>query len=177
MKKSKYFRLLFLTKNMLNFSFEIGFQLTIPILKKHNCPTLYNVQLAFDKDAPNKPSFENLLRGRTVVAHVYVERINMAQVEPTFEYLYDLYKLKDAIQDSFHTTGNFYEGRGENPIKGIKMGVRREVCINSICWFIFIFCCIIYNAIQLILAGRVLFLVSTSSTIVSVCKYTKNALN
>lgn len=148
-----------------------GFSLTVPILKKFKCPTLYNVQLAFDNNAPYKPTFENLVRGRKCVAHVFIERINMSKVEPSFEYLYDLYKLKDAIQDSFHTYGNFYEGRGESPIKGIKIGVRKEVCINSICWFIFILGCITFNVIKLIMAGRIVFLLSTSSAIISVCKY------
>lgn len=148
-----------------------GFALTVPILKKFNCPTLYNVQLAFKKDAPNKPTFANLLRGRKIVAHVFIERIDMNEVEPTFEYLYDLYKLKDEIQDSFHTFGNFYEGRGEKAIEGVKMDVRTNVCINSICWIFFIFCCIVYNVIQLILAGRILFLLSTSMAIISVCEY------
>lgn len=148
-----------------------GFALTVPILKKHKCPTVYNVQLAFKKDSPNKPTFENLLRGRKCVAHVFIERIDMDKVEPTFEYLYDLYKRKDTIQDSFHKYGNFYEGRGETPIEGIQMDVRREVCINSICWFVFIFCCIFYNVIQLILAGRIVFLLSSSTAIISVCEY------
>lgn len=147
-----------------------GFALTVPILKKLNCPTLYNVQLAFEKSAPNQATLGNLLKGRKLVAHIFLDRIDMTTVEPTFEYLYDLYKLKDSIQDSFHKHGNFYEGRGETPIKGIKMGVRTSVCINSICWFIFIFCCIIYNIIQLIMAGRIVFLLSSSTTIISVCE-------
>ncbi len=148
-----------------------GFALTVPILKKLNCPTLYNVQLAFEKNAPNEATFGNLLQGRKLIAHVFIDRIDMTKVEPTFEYLYDLYKLKDALQDSFHNYGNFYEGRGEKVVEGIKMGVRDAVCVNSICWFVFIFCCIIYNIIQLILAGRIIFLLSISTAFISVCEY------
>lgn len=148
-----------------------GFALTVPILKKYNCQTLYNVQLAFDRNAPYKPTLGNLLRGRKVVAHVFIDRIEMNKVEPTSEYLYNLYQLKDAIQESFHTYGNFYEGRGEKVVNGVKMSVRKAVCINSICWFLFIFCCIIFSVIQLIIAGRITYMLSTSTAIISVCEY------
>lgn len=148
-----------------------GFAITVPILKKFNCPTLYNVQLAFDNKAPNKATLGTLLRGQKIVAHVYIDRIPMDNVDPTFEYLYDLYKEKDAMMESFNKYGNFYEGRNEKVVKGIKMEPRQVVKINSIFWIAFIFCCIVYQAIQLVLAGRIMFLLGTSSAIISVCEY------
>lgn len=148
-----------------------GFAVTVPILKKHNCPTLYNVQLAFDKNAPHQATLGTLLRGQKIVAHVYIDRISMEKVEPTFEYLFDLYKEKDAMADSFHKFGNFFEGRKEEVLKGIKMEVRQTVKINSIFWIAFIFCCIMYQAIQLILAGQIMFLLGTSTAVISVCEY------
>lgn len=147
-----------------------GFAVTIPILKKHNCPMLYNVQLAFDKNAPNQATLGSLLRGQKIVAHVYIDRIPMEKVEPTFECLFNLYKEKDAMMESFNKFGNFFEGRKEKVHKGIKMEVRQPVKINSIFWIALIFFGIMYQAVQLILAGRIMFLLATSSSIISVCE-------
>jgi lysophosphatidic acid acyltransferase / lysophosphatidylinositol acyltransferase len=147
-----------------------GFALTVPILKKFNCPTLYNVQLAFDKDAKHQATLGTLLRGQKIVAHVYIDRIPMKNVEPTFEYLYELYKEKDEMMESFNKYKNFYEGRKQNVVKGIKMEPRLEVKINSVCWMLLILCYIGYNVIQLILAGHIVYLLGTSTIIISVCE-------
>lgn len=148
-----------------------GFNTCIPILKKYNCPVVYNVQLAFDKDSDTKPTLGNLLMGKKVTAHVYIERIPMNDVEPTFECLYDIYKSKDALQDSFYKYGNFYEGRGLTPVEGITMHPRIPVLINQIFWTIFELAFMAYCTIELILAGRFILLITITVSVTALRKY------
>lgn len=131
-----------------------GFATCVPLLKKYNCPVIYNVQLAFDKDAKVTPTLGNLLLGKKVTAHLYIERIPMAKAEPTFEFLYEVYRQKDALQDSFHKFGNFYEGRGEKAVEGIRMKPRLRVLVNTIIWIMFSILLMTYYTIKLLLAQR-----------------------
>jgi lysophosphatidic acid acyltransferase/lysophosphatidylinositol acyltransferase len=147
-----------------------GFSTCVPLLKKFNCPVVYNLQVAFDKNAPNEPTLGNLLLGKKVTAHLYVERIEMAKVEPTFEYLYDVYKKKDELQDSFHKFGNFYDGRGLKAVDGIRMKPRLCVLVNSLCWTVFELCLMTYYTTKLILAGRLILLLTISASVIALCK-------
>jgi lysophosphatidic acid acyltransferase/lysophosphatidylinositol acyltransferase len=131
-----------------------GFATCVPLLKKYDCPMIYNVQLAFDKDSPVSPTLGNLLLGKKVVAHLYIERIPMQKAEPTFEFLYDVYREKDRLQESFHQHGNFYEGRGLKPVEGVRMKPRLRVLINTVIWILFSVLLMTYYTIKLIVAGR-----------------------
>lgn len=147
-----------------------GFITCVPIMKKYNCPAVLNVQLTFHSDEQTKPTLANLLRGKKVVAHVYIERIPMAKVEATSEYLQKIYREKDELQESFLNYGNFYEGRNQKPIEGVKMKPRLCVLINSICWMTFNFSLMLYYAISLILKGKFIFLITVSGGIIALCK-------
>lgn len=147
-----------------------GFNVCIPLLKKYDCPAIYNLELAFDKNAEVAPKMGNLLIGKPVTAHIYLERIPMEKVEASFEFLFDVYKKKDALQDSFHKYGNFYEGRGEKVIPGIPMKQRKEVLINTIMWVIITTAILAYFSIKLILAGKIFLLISVSSVITILCE-------
>lgn len=147
-----------------------GFNLCVPILKKYKCPVVYNFQLAFDKDAPNNPTLGNLLLAKPVTAHVLLERIPMEKVEPTFEYLHDVYKRKDAQQDSFHKYGNFYEGLGEKKIEGIVMKPRPQVFINTIIWMTVVSYLMVHYSIRLILTGHHWILITVTVGVTAICK-------
>lgn len=147
-----------------------GFNLCVSLLKKYDFPMVYNLQIAFDKNAPNSPISRNLFFGKKVTAHVFIERIAMESVEPTFEFLYDVYKRKDALQDSFHKHGNFYEGRGEKNVEGFVMKPSSRVIINFIAWMSFLLSLMIYCCIKLILAGQTFLLISVGGSIIAICK-------
>lgn len=151
-----------------------GYATCIPILKKYNCPVVYNFQLAFDKDAKTAPTLGNLLMGKKVVAHVYLERIPMEKVDASFECLYNIYKEKDELQDSFHKYGNFYEGRGLPKVEGIKMKPRLPVLINTLFWMVVQLLVMAIWAIKLIQAERYILLISVNTTVVALCKYIQN---
>lgn len=148
-----------------------GFCTCIPLLKKHKCPVVYNVQLAFDKDAETKPTLGNLLMGKKVVAHFYIERIPMNDIEPTFECLYDVYKRKDELHDSYMKYGNFFEGRGLKPEEGIKMKQGLPILINQICWITFELCFVAYYTYKLIMAGRYILLTTISVSVTALRKH------
>lgn len=140
-----------------------GFNLCVPLLKKYRWPVIYNLQVAFDKNAQNSPSFGNLLLGKKVEAHVYLERIPMDTVEPTFEYLYDVYKKKDELQENFHKLGKFSE---EGKVKKIEMKARWQVLINMIVWMAVVLTLIIYFNVKLYLSGKFIILILINGTLI-----------
>ncbi|CAO1422042.1 unnamed protein product [Diamesa tonsa] len=144
-----------------------GFVTCVPILKKYKCPSILNIQIAFDKDAEVKPSLGNLLQGKKVVGHMYIERIPMEEVEATSEYLQKIYQIKDELQDSFIKYGNFTEGRNQEPLKPIKMEPRLCVLINSICWNTLNVTMLLYYAINLIAKGKLLLFITVFGGIVA----------
>jgi Acyltransferase C-terminus len=149
----------------------LGFITCVPILKKSKNLSVLNLQLAFDKDSKVKPTLVNILRGEKVVAHVYIDRIDIDNVEGTSEYLQSIYQEKDAIQDSFLTYGNFFEGRKEKAIEGIRMKPRLCVLVNTAFWFFINILLGTYYATKMILAGRFVFLLSISGGVIALCEY------
>lgn len=147
-----------------------GFQTCVPIMKQYKNLSVLNIQLAFDNNAKVEPTLANLLRGEKVVAHVLIERIPLKDVKDTSEYLQEMYQEKDDMQESFHKFGNFFEGRGQKPIEGIKMKPRLGVVINTIFWSALNVAFTLYYATNLILAGRFVFLLSMSAGIIALCK-------
>lgn len=148
-----------------------GFATCIPLLKKHNCPAVYNVQVSFDKRAENPPFLSSLVLGKKITAHVYIDRIPIENVEPTFEFLYDMFKLKDELQDSMYKYGNFYEGRGLKIEEGFKEKPRLCLLVNALCWISFEAFLILYQAYRMIQADQIQLLTIIAIGIISVCKY------
>lgn len=74
-----------------------GFTASIPALRgKVNA--IYDVQMAFKSDAKYKPTMRNLLLGKPIEAHMYINRIPMDQVpedeEACAKWLHQLYVHK-----------------------------------------------------------------------------------
>lgn len=151
-----------------------GFITCANILKKYKDVSLLNIQLAFDKSAKVEPTLANLLCGESVVAHLYIDRIPIDDVKPTNEYLQEIYHEKDELQDSFLKYGNFYEGRKEKPVEGIKLKPRLCVAVNTIFWYTVNFLFMIYFATKMILAGRFIFLLSISGGVIALCKFSNS---
>jgi len=144
-----------------------GFITCVPMLKKAKNLSVLNLQLAFDKNMTFEPTLANLLRGEKVIAHVYIERIDVENVKPTSEYLQEMYQEKDDLQESFFNYGNFFEGRKKPKIEGIKMKPRLCVAVNTIFWFALNIAMIVYFATNLILAGRLILLLSISGGVIA----------
>lgn len=147
-----------------------GYQTIVPIMKQHKNLSVLNIQLAFDKNAKIEPTLANLLNGEKVIAHLYIERIPMSDVKGTAEYLQEMYQEKDDLQESFFKYGNFFEGRGQKKIEGIRMKPRLGVAINTILWSTLNIAFILYYAMNLILAERFVFLLFMSVGTIALCK-------
>jgi lysophosphatidic acid acyltransferase / lysophosphatidylinositol acyltransferase len=148
-----------------------GFMTCVPILKENQAKvTVLNYQLAYNPKDKVEPTLLNLLRGEKVTSHVYLSVIPMEQIDATPESLINVYREKDELHESFMKYGNFYEGRNMKPIEGVKQKPRIGVLINGIFWFILNFSFMMYYATHLILAGRLVFLLSVSSAIITLCK-------
>ncbi|XP_070509481.1 1-acyl-sn-glycerol-3-phosphate acyltransferase gamma-like [Chironomus tepperi] len=145
-----------------------GFSTCIPILRKYNCPAVYNVQVSFNKGAENPPFLSSLVLGKKIIAHVYINRIPMENVEPTFEFLYDIFKEKDALQDSFNKYGNFYEGRGLKINDGYNEKPRTCLLVNTLCWVLLELFFILYQAYRMIEADRIQMLVVIGIATISI---------
>lgn len=148
-----------------------GFGTCVPLLKKYNCPAVYNVQVSFDKRADNPPTLASLFLGKKITAHVYIDRIPMEKVEPTFDFLYDMFKTKDALQDSVDKHGNFYEGRGLPVEKGFNEAPRTCLIVNAFFWIALEALFIIFLAYRMIIAGKLQLLAVITISVISVCKY------
>ncbi|CRL03981.1 CLUMA_CG017100, isoform A [Clunio marinus] len=98
----------------------------------------------------------------SVVAHVYIERIPISEVEPTQDYLNKLYQKKDELQESFFKYGKFCEGIKQTPIEGIRIKPRFYVAVNTFLWSALNLSFIIYHVTRMILAGQFIYLVLIS---------------
>lgn len=148
-----------------------GFITCVPILKKSKNLSVLNLQLAFDNDADVEPTLVNILRGERIVAHVFIDRVPIADVAGTQDYLNEVYHEKDELHDSFLKFGNFFEGRKQTAIEGIRMKPRLGVLVNTLFWFVMNITLMGYYATNLILAGRFVFLLSMSGGVIALCKF------
>ncbi|TMW49230.1 hypothetical protein DOY81_005685 [Sarcophaga bullata] len=116
------------------------------------CPAIYDINLVFKKEAVNPPTISTLLNGKPVEGYMFVRRIPMENV-PTdetkaAEWLQNLFREKDRIIDSFHTTGSFFKTSGieETAYKYYP----RRLCslVNFALWAIFSISLIMYYIIS-----------------------------
>ena len=126
--------------------------------------------MAFDKNDKVMPSLGNLLLGKKVFCHIYIERIPMENVEATPECLQKIFVRKDAVQESFHKHGNFTEGSNQKTIKPMKMQARSCVLINTMCWMTLNVSMFLYFAATLLLNGHFLTFIIVYGGIIGFCK-------
>jgi lysophosphatidic acid acyltransferase / lysophosphatidylinositol acyltransferase len=111
-----------------------GFKTCIEVMKEfnENC-AIFNLHVMCKG---LKPTLRNLVLGKAFEIHVYMESIPIDKVEATDEWLFNFFKLKDELSESFVKFGNFYEGRNLQPVEGIEIKPRLRVVINFVCWVI-----------------------------------------
>lgn len=131
-----------------------GFTASLPSLRGR-CPVIYDINLAFKKDANVSPTISSLLNGQAVEGFMFVRRIPLEQVpedeEKAAEWLHNLFREKDRIIDSFHNTGSFFATSGvkETPYK--YYAPRLCTLINFAAWAIFSVSLVAYYLISSLL--------------------------
>lgn len=110
-----------------------GFKTCVEVMKKVKEKCIILNYQTFYKGP--KPTIVNLFQGKSMEFHIYMETIEIENVEATDEWLINLYKFKDKLHESFEKFGNFYEGRNQIPVKAIEIKPRLRILINFIFWF------------------------------------------
>ncbi|XP_071455483.1 1-acyl-sn-glycerol-3-phosphate acyltransferase gamma-like isoform X2 [Hetaerina americana] len=133
-----------------------GFVCSVPYLKE-KFGAIYEVQLAFKKSDVIKPTLNNLLMGKKVMAHMYINRIPMDEVPAEevacAQFLKNLYLKKDKMQDSFYKTGDFFEESGVTRTDEFILPRRPYSFLNTAGWGIAVLCPMTYILLGLLTSG------------------------
>lgn len=140
---------------------------------KAKCQSILDIQLAFKKSDTTEPTVGNLLHGRPVTGYMYVRRIDMNDVPAdetaAAEWMQELFRHKDRLQDSFHTHGDFFTGTGLPRIEPHVYAPTIGTIGNTIFWSIVTVTPIVYYLIKLLFSGELLYF-SLGVAIITVCK-------
>ncbi|XP_055607718.1 1-acyl-sn-glycerol-3-phosphate acyltransferase gamma-like [Uranotaenia lowii] len=135
-----------------------GFTASLPHLRG-KCSIL-GIQLAISKDSPNKPSIFNILNGKPLIGHMHVHRIPTESLpekeEEAAEWLQELFREKDQLQESFHTHGDFFTGSNVPRKVPIELKPRIHTLINMAAWNIITVVPIVYYLAQLLITGELI---------------------
>ncbi|XP_022229265.1 1-acyl-sn-glycerol-3-phosphate acyltransferase gamma [Drosophila obscura] len=134
-----------------------GFTTSLPTLRGI-CPAIYDINLAFKRDAKVKPTMLSQLNGETVEPYMYIRRVPLSNVpedeKEAAAWMQEFFMEKDRIIDSFHETGSFFKTSGvkEVPMKIYKP--RLATLLNFIGWATVCVACISYYMITSFIAGN-----------------------
>ncbi|XP_063820935.1 1-acyl-sn-glycerol-3-phosphate acyltransferase gamma-like [Ostrinia nubilalis] len=124
-------------------------------------PAIYNIQLAFEKEAKTPPTLTSLLFGKPVHAHLLIERIPVESVPhdeaEAATWLHDLFVVKDKMQESFMNTGDFFLESGVERIEPFKASRRVYSLINTLGWAVVTLTPMLYYLFGLLLSGKLLY--------------------
>jgi len=131
-----------------------GFKICVEVMKQidKTCAIL-NHHYEFEGA---EPTFMNLLKGKRMKIHIFMESIPLEKVEATDEWLYDLFKTKDELRDSFIKHGNFHQGRNVQPYEVREMKPNLSVLINFLVWFLLMIITCVSFAILMIKNGFII---------------------
>lgn len=150
-----------------------GFTTSLPYLR-NKCKYIVDVQLAFDKNARVAPTITNLLFGEAIEAHLYIRLVNVEEIPHTedgaAEWLHELFRRKDRMQDSFHQHGDFFTSSDvARPPKSL---VQRRIqpFINTVFWAVVTLTPILFYLAKLVCSGD-LFFIALVAAILAICEY------
>ncbi|XP_017883045.1 1-acyl-sn-glycerol-3-phosphate acyltransferase gamma-like [Ceratina calcarata] len=137
-----------------------GFVSSIPHMRG-KIPAIYDVQVHFKSNEPNKPSITNLLLGKPVNAHLYMRRIPLEEVpreeEAAAKWLHELFQRKDRLAESFEKTGDFFATSGVPRMQEYELKPRLRSCLNTVVWSTVILLPILHHLISLLLSGSIFY--------------------
>lgn len=146
-----------------------GFTASVAHMRNGKIPAIYNIQIAFNESDPVKPTMKNLLLGKKVESHVYVQRIPVEEIpegdEEAAAWLHKLYQEKDRMAESFHETGDFFTKSGVPRTDTFKLKRRYYSLINTLFWAVVVLVPMLYYLIRLFLSGSTVYFFSGVSII------------
>lgn len=111
-----------------------GFVTTYQALNKEEYKTILNGQVAFETKNFAVPKYSNMMNCRRMQAYVYLERIPMENVSATFHGIYEIFKQKDILHESFIENGKFSTDIKFEKFEMIPMYHHKYVKFNFECW-------------------------------------------
>lgn len=146
-----------------------GFTASLPQLRGKS--TILDIQLAISKDSPVKPTIFNILNGKPIVAHMHIRRIPLDTVpedeEQAAEWLQELFRQKDLMQDSFHTHGDFFTGTNVAQKVPIKLQPRLQTFVNMAAWNVATVVPMSYCLVQMLVSGQIMYFSIGSGVLVA----------
>lgn len=153
-----------------------GFQASLKALKA-KCPKILDIQLAFKKDDPVEPTVGNLMLGRQIVGYMHVRQIDMQTVPEddagSAEWLQNLFREKDELQESFHQHGDFFTGSRFPRREPVEMQPRLYTLVNTLAWAVITLVPILSYLVQLLCSGELLYF-SIGAGILLICEFVVN---
>lgn len=150
-----------------------GFTASLPYLKE-KCPGLYDIQLAFKTSDKYEPTVANLLHGRPVNGYMHVRRIDMKSIpdgeEAAAEWLQNLFREKDELQESFHKYGDFFTGSRFKKVEPVLQKPSLATLLNTIVWSIVTLTPMLYYLVGLLFSGELLHF-SIGVAIITICTF------
>lgn len=149
-----------------------GFTASLPFLK-NKCPGLYDIQLAFKADDKYEPTVANLLHGHSVNGYMHVRRIDMKSIpdgeDEAAEWLQNLFREKDELQESFHKHGDFFTGSRFKKVEPVLQKPSLATLLNTVIWSIVTLTPMLYYLVRLLFSGELLYF-SIGVAIITICK-------
>lgn len=149
-----------------------GFTTSLPFLRR-KCNYIVDVQLAFDKNAKVAPTITNLLFGKKIEAHLYIRMIRIDEIphteEGAAEWLHELFRRKDRMQDSFHKHGDFFKSSNVDPLPSQDLPRRLQPLINTAFWTTLVLIPMVYYLGKLIFSGHIVYVVIVAAILI-VCE-------
>ncbi|KAH8322973.1 hypothetical protein KR059_012289 [Drosophila kikkawai] len=134
-----------------------GFTTSLPTMRGI-CPAIYDINLAFKRDAEPKPTLLSQLNGEPVEPYMYIRRVPLEQVpdgeKEAAAWMQDFYVEKDKIIDSFHETGSFFKTSGVKAVPEKIYKPRLSTLLNFIGWASFASLGILYYLVTSLIAGN-----------------------
>ncbi|XP_058054168.1 1-acyl-sn-glycerol-3-phosphate acyltransferase gamma-like [Anopheles bellator] len=137
-----------------------GFTASLPYLRE-KCPSALDIQLAICKDSSVKPTIFNILNGKPLTAHMCVRRFPIKSLpqdeKEAAEWMQNLFREKDRMQDSFHRTGSFFTDSGIAERPKITLQRRPMTLLNTVFWAVATLTPMLYYLMKLLFSGEILY--------------------
>ncbi|KAH8379728.1 hypothetical protein KR009_006823 [Drosophila setifemur] len=134
-----------------------GFTASLPTMRGI-CPSIYDINLAFKRNAEPKPTMLSQLNGEAVEPYMYIRRVPLDVVpegeKEAAQWMQDFYVEKDKLLESFHETGSFFKTSGVKAVPEKIFKPRLCSLLNFIGWASFSVGLILYYMITSLLAGN-----------------------
>lgn len=128
---------------------------------KETCPAVYDINLAIRESDSHKATIHHLLNGRGLTAYLFVKRYAIKDIpedeQKAAEWLQELFRQKDKMQESFHEHGDFFSNSGVEPVEPTLCKPRASSLVNVIVWVLLTISFTLYYLAKLLLSGKIIF--------------------